>query len=110
MCWPSMTGLLTEPAEMGSAFNDIRCCPLHPEAVAAENCRLSDWRKPAPGVILDLLACWPIDRASGFLIGDQRSDCDAAVAAGISSHLFRGGNLADLVSDLLAAGRLPSRD
>ena len=52
-------------------------------------------------LILDLLRCWPVDRAASFLIGDKESDCAAASAAGISSHLFRGGNLAHFVSELL---------
>jgi D-glycero-D-manno-heptose 1,7-bisphosphate phosphatase len=54
-------------------------------------------------MILDLLQCWPVDRAASFLIGDKESDCAAAGAAGISSHLFRGGNLAHFVSELLAS-------
>jgi D-glycero-D-manno-heptose 1,7-bisphosphate phosphatase len=52
-------------------------------------------------MILDLLQCLPVDRAASFLIGDKESDCAAATAAGISSHLFRGGNLAHFVSELL---------
>jgi D-glycero-D-manno-heptose 1,7-bisphosphate phosphatase len=55
-------------------------------------------------MILDLLQCWPVDRAASFLIGDKESDCAAAAAAGISSHLFRGGNLAHFVSELLMSG------
>jgi hypothetical protein len=36
-----------------------------------------------------------------FLIGDKESDCAAATAAGISCHLFCGGNLEDFASELL---------
>ena len=52
-------------------------------------------------MILDLVKCWAVERAASFPIGDKESDCAAATAAGISSHVFGGGNLAHFVSELL---------
>ena len=86
-----------ELAGTGAHIDDLRYCPFHEDGVVPDYRRASDWRKPAPGMILDLLAKWPVDREASFLIGDKASDCEAAAAAGITSHLFTGGNLLEFL-------------
>ncbi len=76
--------------EAGGTIDDIRYCPFHPEAAIAAYAATSDWRKPAPGMLLDLIRAWELTPGACVLVGDQQTDVQAAVAAGMPGHLFPG--------------------
>jgi len=96
-----------ELSRFGAHIDDERYCPYHPEAVVLAYRRDSDWRKPKPGMIIDLLSHWAVDKSASLMIGNKNSDLEAAHAAGIvAGHLFTGGRLDDFVSPLLQSRRL----
>lgn len=86
----------------GGRIDGIRYCPFHEAAVVERYRRTSDWRKPAPGMLINLIRLWQLDPARCVMVGDQPSDMAAAEAVGMRGYLFGGGNLLDTVRPLLA--------
>lgn len=87
-------------AAAGAHIDAFYHAPQHPEALT-DAYRHPDppLRKPNPGMILQALQDWPIDRETSLMIGDKPSDLEAALRAGVRGVLFEGGNLAQFLSD-----------
>ena len=81
-------------ATTGARIDAVYHAPQHPDAESPKY-RHPDppLRKPNPGMILQALAEWPIDRESSVLVGDKASDLEAAARAGVRAVLFKGGDL-----------------
>jgi D-3-phosphoglycerate dehydrogenase len=85
----------------GAHIDDIRYCPHHPEGRIPAYAIGCPCRKPAPGMILDLMRSWPVDPAASMAIGDQERDAAAARAAGIPAEIVPPGALEAAVERLL---------
>jgi len=68
-------------------FDFVAACGTHPEAALPE-LRVPNhpWRKPAPGMLLKAAEALRLDLASSVMVGDQLTDLQAGLAAGVG-HL-----------------------
>jgi D,D-heptose 1,7-bisphosphate phosphatase len=83
----------------GAHIDAFAYCPHHPEGVVPGYNRACSCRKPAPGMINELLSAWPVVTDKSFMVGDKPSDLEAANAAGLLGvRVTEGGdNLASVV-------------
>jgi D-glycero-D-manno-heptose 1,7-bisphosphate phosphatase len=91
-------------AAIGAHIDAFEYCPDHPEGTIERYRRVSDRRKPAPGMIMDLLGRFPVNAAGSILICDKAHDLEAAHAAGLQGYLFSGGNLEIFLKQHLQLG------
>ena len=82
----------------GAHIDDIRYCPHHIDAIDDKYKIDCDWRKPASGMLEDLLSSWPVEMSQSVLVGDKLTDLEAAMQVGIKGLLFKGGNLKHFLS------------
>ncbi len=90
--------MAAELARSGARIDAFVYSPYHLEGTVEAYRRPSPCRKPGPGMILDLLARFPVDPAWTLMIGDKPSDMEAAAAAGIEGLLFAGGSVLDAIT------------
>lgn len=94
----------------GAHLDDVRYCPYLADAAVPAYRRESDWRKPGPGMLLDLMEHWDVEREGSHMIGDKAIDMEAARRAGVAGHLFAGGDLSRFVAEIgLVPAMFPER-
>jgi D-glycero-D-manno-heptose 1,7-bisphosphate phosphatase len=100
-------------AQEGVRVEISRLCPHHPEGRPGELSGPCDCRKPAPGMLLDVVAELELDLAGSWMLGDTDADVGAGRAAGCrtalidyppSAHKRSGGEAPDVFApDITAA-------
>lgn len=83
-------------AAEGAPLAAVYHCPYHPDGIGVYR-KQSDWRKPAPGMLLQAAADFSLDLSTSLLIGDSEHDIAAARAAGLGAAI-RFGSPAATVS------------
>jgi D-glycero-D-manno-heptose 1,7-bisphosphate phosphatase len=99
----------------GIFFAGIYYCPHHPDGIVETYSTVCDCRKPSPGMLMLAAEELCLDLSASVLVGDKRSDIEAARAAGVrraiivqSGHPVRteDARYADAcVPDLVSAAR-----
>ena len=93
--------MAAELLAQGARIDAFAYCPHFVDGDVVAYRQACECRKPAPGMLLSLMAEWPVQREASFMIGDRETDIAAATAAGIPGHLFPGGNLLKFVTEAL---------
>lgn len=93
--------LRVELLKSGARIDAVYYCPHHPDGVEHAYAGVCSCRKPAPGLIRAAQQDWPIDLAHSFLVGDSRSDLEAAAAVGIPAYHYKGGSLLNFMKSVL---------
>ena len=93
-----------ELVRAGAQIDAFYYSPYHPDIATETYSHLRHWRKPAPGMLLQAMRDFAIDRARSFLIGDKDTDLAAAAAAGVAGHLFGGPDLLAFLDTVVLAG------
>ena len=75
-------------AAAGAPLDAVYYCPYHPEGTQPEYTRESDWRKPAPGMLIAAAEEYDLDLEQSWMVGDSLRDVEAGRRAGCRSVLL----------------------
>ncbi|WP_372811566.1 D-glycero-beta-D-manno-heptose 1,7-bisphosphate 7-phosphatase [Pseudoalteromonas nigrifaciens] len=69
-------------------ISDVYFCPHHPKNALPEYLKQCACRKPAPGMLLQGISEHNIDPQQSIMVGDKKSDMQAAEQAGIATRIL----------------------
>lgn len=84
--------------QRGAIINAVYFCPDHPEHGVGKYRKESNFRKPAPGMLLQAADELSIDLDRSIMVGDKTTDMQAGKAAGVGYLLHLGAQSAGAIS------------
>jgi D-glycero-D-manno-heptose 1,7-bisphosphate phosphatase len=93
--------MLKEVDRLGGRIDVVYYCPHHPDSADAEYHAVCRARKPGPGMLERADEEFLMDKSRSFLIGNRDSDLAAAQAFGIAGHFYLGGDLMDVMREIV---------
>lgn len=80
--------MLSEFKKNQCTITKVFFCPYHPDYGIGKFRRNSFFRKPGPGMILKAAKRFSVDLSESILIGDQLTDIEAGMNAGIKRNIL----------------------
>lgn len=74
--------------QRGIAIEKVYHCPHHPAGIVPGFTAVCECRKPKPGMLLSAQAEFGMDLAQSLLVGNQESDIEAGLAAGVATTIL----------------------
>lgn len=88
--------MIEEFSQHGVEISDVQFCPHHESAGLGQYKLECFYRKPNPGMILKSAEKLNINLAESVLVGDKKSDIDAARNAGIGTKFMVGSHFSEV--------------
>lgn len=93
-----------EATAAGGIITAVYYCPYLEGAPLPQYDKKSDWRKPAPGMVLQAAKDYDLDMAHSFMVGDMARDVECGENAGIRGYRFTEGRLDDFIKTIVEEG------
>ncbi len=84
----------------GCKIHDFYFCPYHPQGTIKRYSKNSNLRKPNIGMITKASKKWNIDLNKSFMIGDQKTDRDAAKKANVNFFFKKNQSLLTIIKKI----------
>ena len=91
----------SELKKINTYIDDFFYCPHHPLGSIPKYTKNCNCRKPNSGMLKNATAKWEIDLNNSFLVGDKKTDIEAAHNHNVEGFMFSGKNLYYFIEKIL---------